>query len=202
MPAAYLIRRASVAGWVGESWTGLPAVALAIACFASAQHLGGSGFIACFAGGLIFGIRRADSRHALLRDAESLGDALALLTWVVFGAIVVSDAWDAVTPRVLLYAVLSLTVVRMLPVALSLVGTPLPAADRLFIGWFGPRGLASVVFSVLVLDADLPRGETIEATIVCTVLLSILAHGASANPLIHALAPRWRAREAGAAGNT
>jgi NhaP-type Na+/H+ or K+/H+ antiporter len=199
LPAAFLIRRAFDRGWVGATWTGLPAVALAVACFALAQHLGGSGFIACFTGGLVFGVRRAESRHALLEGAESVGDALALLTWVVFGAIVVWPSWGAVTPSVLAYAVLSLTLVRMLPVALSLAGTPVPAADRLFIGWFGPRGLASIVFGVLVLGAHLPHGDTITATIVCTVLLSVLAHGVTANPLVRALAPAWRARPPGGA---
>ena len=159
-----------------------------------AQHLGGSGFIAAFTGGLIFGARLRDLRHALLQGAESVGDVLALFTWVAFGAILVWQTRGAVTPQVLVYAVLSLTVARMVPVALSLAGTPVPASDRLFIGWFGPRGLASVVFGILVLGAQLPGGGTIEATIVWTVLLSVLAHGATANPLIRALAPRWRAR--------
>ena len=195
-PAAFLIRRAFHRGWVGATWTGIPAVALAIACFALAQHLGGSGFIACFVGGLVFGIRRPESRHALLRGAESVGDALALLTWLVFGALVVWQTWALITPRVMIYAVLSLTLVRMLPVALSLAGTRVPATDRLFIGWFGPRGLASIVFGVIVFGADLPGGGTIQATIVCTVLFSVFAHGVTANPLVRALAPAWRARAA------
>ena len=196
-PAAFLIRRAFHRGWVGATWTGIPAVALAIACFALAQHLGGSGFIACFVGGLVFGIRRPESRHALLHGAESVGDALALLTWLVFGALVVWQTWALITPRVMIYAVLSLTLVRMLPVALSLAGTHVPATDRLFIGWFGPRGLASIVFGVIVFGADLPGGGTIQATIVCTVLFSVFAHGVTANPLVRALAPAWRARAAG-----
>ena len=100
------------------------------------------------------------------------------------------------TPAVLAYALLSLTVVRMLPVALSLAGTAVPASDRLFIGWFGPRGLASIVFGVIVLDAGLPGTATIAATIVCTVLLSVIMHGVTANPLVRRLAPGWRAREA------
>ena len=94
----------------------------------------------------------------------------------------------------MIYAVLSLTLVRMLPVALSLAGTHVPATDRLFIGWFGPRGLASIVFGVIVFGADLPGGGTIQATIVCTVLFSVFAHGVTANPLVRALAPAWRAR--------
>jgi len=190
VPGAALIGRARSAGWLGPTWTGVPAMGLAVASFALAQHLGGSGFIACFAGGLIFGSRRPD-RHDLLRAAEGAGDVLSLLTWVVFGAMVVLQVAGAASGPVLLYAVLSLTLVRMLPVWICLAGTAVPARDRLFIGWFGPRGLASVVFGVLILDAALDGGDALAATIACTVLLSVIGHGASATPLIRALAPGW-----------
>ena len=195
IPGALLVGRATAAGWIAPGWTGVPAMALAVACFALAQGIGGSGFIACFVGGLAFGARRPD-RHALLRAAEGTGDVLSLLTWVVFGALVLVAVAPAVTPPVVLYALLSLTLARMLPVWLCLRGTATGAADRLFIGWFGPRGLASIVFGVLILSADLPGSDTLAATIACTVLLSVIAHGASAGPLIRALAPRWAAAAA------
>jgi len=86
-----------------------------------------------------------------------------------------------------LYAVLSLTLIRMLPVYLALAGLGLNTKEKLFIGWFGPRGLASIVFGVIVLDAHLPGGVTLVATVVCTILLSIVAHGLSAGPLAAAL---------------
>ena len=190
IPGAWLLGRARAAGWLGPNWTGVPAMGLAVACFALAQAAGGSGFIACFAGGLAFGARRPD-RHDLLRASEGAGDVLSLLTWVLFGALVVPSVSGAVSLSVLLYAVLSLTVVRMVPVWLCLSGTGIVSRDRLFIGWFGPRGLASIVFGVLILTADLPGGTTIAATIVCTVLLSVIFHGATATPLIGALAPAW-----------
>lgn len=195
IPGAFLVGRARAAGWVGPNWTGVPAMGLAVACFALAQGIGGSGFIACFVGGLAFGARRPD-RHELLHAAEGAGDVLSLFTWVVFGALVVPQVADAVTLLVILYAVLSLTVVRMLPVWLCLRGTRIVPHDRLFIGWFGPRGLASIVFGVLILSAGLPGADTLAATIVCTVLLSVVAHGASAGPLIRALAPGWAERTA------
>ena len=197
LAATGLVHRAAAAGWIGASWRGLPAVALAVACFALAQEAGGSGFIACFVGGLVFGARLPHEHHVLLKGAESAGEAMALLTWVVFGAVVVWSVADFVTPAVVAYAVLSLTLVRMLPVALALAGTALPRTDRLFIGWFGPRGLASIVFGVLVLDAELPGSDTIGAVVVVTVVLSVLAHGVTANPLVRALAPGWRARASG-----
>ena len=155
----------------------------AIAIFAAAQALGGSGFVACFVGGVAF---RAppEAKHPLLVGAEAVGDGLALITWVVFGAGVIWQVADRITPAAVLYAVLSLTVIRMLPVWLSLAGTALTAADKLFIGWFGPRGLASIVFGILILDADLPKPITVWPTVVVTILLSVIAHGITANPLV------------------
>jgi NhaP-type Na+/H+ or K+/H+ antiporter len=194
LPGALLVRRALAAGWIGHGWRGIPAIALALACFAAAQALGGSGFIASFVGGLVFGTRGGGA-EGLLQGAEGAGETLALLTWVAFGAVVVWPVREAVTPAVLLYAVLSLTLVRMLPVYLSLRGTAVTAVDRLFIGWFGPRGLASIVFGVLIVSAGLPNSATIEATVVCTVLMSVVLHGVTANPVVRILGPAWRGRE-------
>lgn len=190
VPGAWLVGRARAAGWIGPTWTGVPAFGLAVACFSLAQALGGSGFIGCFVGGLAFGARRPD-RHALLRAAEGAGDVLSLMTWIVFGALVVFQVADALSWAVLAYAVLSLTLVRMLPVWLCLQGTTVELRDRLFIGWFGPRGLASIVFGVLILSADIAGADVLGATIACTVLLSVIAHGATAGPLIRRLAPAW-----------
>jgi NhaP-type Na+/H+ or K+/H+ antiporter len=126
----------------------------------------------------------------LLRGAEHTGEALALLTWVVFGGIVVARMIDRVTWPALLYTVLSLTVVRMLPVFLCLIGTRTSTADRLFIGWFGPRGLATIVFAILVLDAKLPGNDTVILAAGWTVLLSVITHGVTANPLVKRMAGR------------
>jgi len=106
-----------------------------------------------------------------------------MLTWVVFGGPVLGR----VTWSMLIYAVLSLTVIRIVPVLLSLLGSGMSIGSKLFIGWFGPRGLASIVFGVIVFDAGVPGRETIAATVVCTVLLSIILHGSTANPLITTL---------------
>lgn len=170
-------------GWGGEIWMQITIPALAMACFATAQSLEGSGFISCFVGGLIAGALMRDHKAPLLLAAEATGDTLALLTWVAFGAVVAGSAadyfaWDAVG-----YAVLSLTVIRMLPVYVSLAGMGLTASDKLFLGWFGPRGLASIVFAVIVLNEHLPGGETLKQTVVWTIILSVLAHGLTANPL-------------------
>jgi NhaP-type Na+/H+ or K+/H+ antiporter len=185
-----MLRFAEARGWISEHWVEIPIVALAAVCFAAAQAAGGSGFIACFVGGLLLSGLRQRHKNELLRGAEHTGEALALLTWVVFGGIVVARLIDRVTWPALLYAVLSLTVIRMLPVFLCLIGTRTNAADKLFIGWFGPRGLATIVFAVLVLDEKLPGNDTIILTAGWTVLLSVIAHGVTANPLVKRMAGR------------
>jgi NhaP-type Na+/H+ or K+/H+ antiporter len=190
--AAYALRAAMRREWLAESWRGIAIVALAIACFAAAQALGGSGFIACFVGGLTLNALRPPDKHALLRGAEGAGEAFSFVTWVVFGAAVVWQFAGNITLPVVAYALLSLTVARMLPVFLSLSGTGVSFTDRLFAGWFGPRGLASVVFGIIILDAGLPNIGTVEATIGCTIVLSVVLHGLSANPVIGRLSKTWR----------
>jgi NhaP-type Na+/H+ or K+/H+ antiporter len=188
---AWLLRLCAGRGWVTATWRQLPVVALAFSCFAAAQELGGSGFIAAFVGGLLFGALAKREKHELLLAAEGTGDTLALFTWVVFGVGVVGQAVGYFSWTVLLYALLSLTLVRMLPVYLSLSRLPLQPEAKLFIGWFGPRGLASIVFGILVLDAHLPGGGTLAVTVVCTIVLSILLHGLTANPLVALFARTW-----------
>ncbi|HYC14766.1 MAG TPA: cation:proton antiporter [Stellaceae bacterium] len=154
--AVALLRLTSRHGWLGEGWVQVPAVAVAILCYAGAQAAGGSGFIACFVGGLVVSWLAPPRKHELLFGAESVGETLAMLTWVAFGAISVGQVLGRFDFSILLYAVLSLTVVRMLPVYLCLVGTGMGAAGKLFIGWFGPRGLASIVFGIIVFNERLP----------------------------------------------
>ena len=191
---AHLVRVCSVKGRMNESWEQLPVIALSLLCFAVAQALGGSGFIACFAGGFLFGVLIRSHKKPLLLAAEGTGDTLALITWVVFGAAVVGQTLMHLSWNVVLYAVLSLTVVRMVPVFVCLTGLKLGVAEKLFMGWFGPRGLASVVFAVIVLNKELPGCGPIGITVACTIILSIVAHGISANPLITGLVSRLKRR--------
>ena len=188
--AAIPIRFAVGRGWTSQIWLQIPIPALTLLCFATAQATGGSGFIACFVGGLTAGALARRHKDELLRPAEGVGDTLALLTWVAFGAVAVALPRDALSWRVVLYALLSLTLIRMIPVLISLIGTGLPLRAKLFIAWFGPRGLASIVFIIIVLDEHLPGSATLAMTVVCTVLLSVLAHGLSANPLAAAFGSR------------
>jgi NhaP-type Na+/H+ or K+/H+ antiporter len=190
--ASFALRAAMARAWLTESWFSIAVVALAVGCFAAAQALGGSGFIACYIGGMTFNALRPPEKHALLRGAEGTGDALSFATWVVFGSAVVGQLADRLTLPILVYAVLSLTMVRMLPVFLCLSGSSISTSDKLFVGWFGPRGLASVVFAIIILDANVPGFETIGVAIATTIVLSVLLHGLSANPIIGAFSERWR----------
>ena len=184
--AAGMLQMAARWNWTSTHWLHVPVVALAGLCFATAQALGGSGFIACFVGGLLFGYLH-DHPKDLVGGAASTGEVLAMLTWVAFGGPILARLLGHVTWPMMIYAVLSLTVIRIVPVFLSLLGTGMSSATKLFIGWFGPRGLASVVFAVIIFDADAPGKEVLAVTAASTVLLSIVAHGATANPLISLL---------------
>jgi NhaP-type Na+/H+ or K+/H+ antiporter len=198
--AVWLLRLCKRRDWISHTWIQIPVVALAFACFATAQALGGSGFIASFVGGLLFGVRLKEHREGLLRAAEGTGDTFALLTWVVFGAAVVSQAFSYVSWSIVLYAVLSLTLIRMLPVFVSVAGLGASTEGKLFMGWFGPRGLASIVFGFIVLDTTLPNSQVLAQVVAWTVILSILAHGVTANPWARAFGERWRRASGGERG--
>ncbi|MBS0561264.1 MAG: cation:proton antiporter [Proteobacteria bacterium] len=181
---AVVLRLARRRGGIDHHWLHVPVVALAALCFCAAQALGGSGFIACFAGGLLFGFLRERDAEDMLGGAASTGEVLAMLTWLTFGGPVLGRLLPEMGWRQVAYAVLSLSVVRIAPVLLSLAGTGLGMGQKLFIGWFGPRGLASIVFAVIVVDAGLPGARTVAVTAACTVLMSVVAHGMTANPLV------------------
>jgi len=179
-----LVKFCGARGWISGSWTRIPVIALAMFCFALSQWLGGSGFIGAFVGGMLFGalIKDHEAKEELLGGAEGMGNLMSLLTWFVFGAVAFGEGLQHVSWEVILYAVLSLTIVRMLPVLLCLVGIKMRVDSKLFLGWFGPRGLASIVFIVIVLEENLPGSEILTAVVTWTVALSIIAHGVSAVP--------------------
>ncbi|MEQ8854866.1 cation:proton antiporter [Gimesia sp.] len=183
IPGSAALRICAERGWVAGSWLQIPVIALSIFCFALAQFLGGSGFIACFIGGMTFGALTHKHKHVVLEAAEGTGDTLALLTWFAFGTFLLAPPVLQFDWRILLYAVASLTIIRMLPVYLCLFGKHFRLDTVLFLGWFGPRGLASIVFAVMVADASLPHKDLLIATTSWTILFSVIVHGLSANPL-------------------
>ncbi len=180
---AWLMRKCMERGWITEIWKQVTVVFLAIACFTVAQSLHGSGYIAAFVGGIVFSYNAKEETHRLVLAAEGTGEALALVTWMLFGSAVIGQVFESFTWQVVVYALLSLTVVRMLPVFFCLSGTGEDTRSRLFLGWFGPRGLASIVFTIIVLNKNLPGGNLLALVVVCTVFFSLIAHGISANPL-------------------
>jgi NhaP-type Na+/H+ or K+/H+ antiporter len=184
---AWLIDRAGAAKWMAESYEGAAILGLALLAFAGAETIGGNGFIAAFVAGLVFGNLVRGRCGFIFEFAEAEGQLLVLLTFLIFGATILPEAATDLGPWVLLYAVLSLTLARMLPVAVSLVGSGVQRPTVAFLGWFGPRGLASVLFALLVLEtAEIPVAGRVVAITIVTVSLSILAHGLTAAP-----ATRW-----------
>ena len=169
---------------VSGSWLQVVPLAAAGLAFGIADPIGGSGFIAAFVGGFVFGAVRRQSGGEVEYLIEELGAVLTAVTFVVFGAALLGPVLGDVTWSVALYALLSLTIVRMLPVAIAMIGTGARGPTVAFLGWFGPRGLASIVFAVLVLEeGDLPHDALILTTTYVAIGLSVLAHGLTAAPL-------------------
>jgi sodium/hydrogen antiporter len=176
---------------VAEDWLRVIPLAAAGLAYAIATALGGSGFIAAFVAGLVFGVLYRSRGGEVTYLVEAGGQVLNAVTFIVFGAVALGPALHVLDWRIALYAVLSLTVARMVPVALALRGLHPRRPTVAFVGWFGPRGLASIVFAVIVLEeASLPHVDLLIATVLITVGLSVYAHGLTALPLTNAYA-RW-----------
>jgi sodium/hydrogen antiporter len=179
-----LVNTARRRGWAAEGFAGPAVLGLAVCAYASAVALHGNGFIAAFVAGLAFGTTGGRRGEPLVPFVEETGALVSLLVWLAFGAVAVVPAVKLLTWQVFLYAVLSLTVIRMAPVAVALAGTGLDRATVALVGWFGPRGLASVVFALLALEEiGSPTANHAVAVITVTVLLSVVLHGATSDPL-------------------
>ena len=181
--AVWLLERSVRLGWISSVWNQISVPAVAVSCFAIAQSIHGSGYIAAFIGGMLFGVLAGDKTHKLVMPGEGVAEALAMMTWLIFGIAVIGQIAPSFTWEIVLYSLLSLTVIRMLPVFLSLAGTGESLVNKLFLGWFGPRGLASIVFAIMVFNENIPGSKTISTIVACTVAMSLVLHGISANPL-------------------
>jgi len=190
----WLVSRARSHAWTSPVSEQLAVLALAVLAYTGSVAIGGNGFVAAFVGGLLFGQATKGSLYGPVEFSETIGLFMSFFVWTLFGALFVGPVltrqthWTAIG-----YAVLSLTVVRMLPVALSLIGLGMHRSTLLFMGWFGPRGLASVVFTLVALE-DLKSGSPDQNPLVqvatWTILLSVVAHGVTAG----IWAPRYGAR--------
>jgi NhaP-type Na+/H+ or K+/H+ antiporter len=180
---AWLLDMAAKKEWITESYEGAAVIGTALLAYSGAEIIDGNGFIAAFVGGLIFGNFVRGRCGFVFEFAEAEGQILVLLTFLIFGAAILPHSFGEIDWVTALYAILSLTVIRMLPVGLSLIGSGVRAPTVAFLGWFGPRGLASMLFALFVLE-EIPTaaGDKILIITIATVSLSILAHGLSAAP--------------------
>ena len=176
---------------IADPWLQVIPAAGALLAYGTASGLGGSGFIAAFVAGLTFRLALGRDPGQINDFGEKFGNVLSGVTFVLFGAILLGPALGELSWKLALYAVLSLTLVRMLPVAIAMLGLRTRAPTLGFLGWFGPRGLASIVFAVIVVEeSNLPHENLIVLAIYLTVGLSVFAHGLSAAPLADRYA-RW-----------
>jgi NhaP-type Na+/H+ or K+/H+ antiporter len=182
---ARYIRWGDDSGWMLRGFQKICWLALIMVAYGSALLIGGNGFIAAFVFGIVSG------RYMSVREMQSLDDfaeienaLLMLMTYILFGMVMVLPAFERLNLTVVLYAILSLTAIRMIPVAVSLLGTKLRSVSVLFIGWFGPRGIASILYVLTVVAAeDLAGRDTIYTVVMVTIFMSVLAHGLTAAPL-------------------
>jgi NhaP-type Na+/H+ or K+/H+ antiporter len=191
-----LALRARRGGWASTTSLSLGVMALALISYAGGSSIGGNGFVASFLSGLVFALVSRDELQDATEYSETTGVFLSYVVWTLFGALLVGpvladSTWDL---SAIVFAVLALTVARMVPVTLALWGTGLPARQVTLIGWFGPRGLASVVFLMhslhdLHLTHDVATEPAVEA-VVWTIAISVLAHGLTSGPLIPRLTRR------------
>ena len=191
---AGIITQADRRGLIADRWRQVVPAAGAALAYGIASGLDGSGFIAAFVAGIVFRALLGRDPAELNDLSEEVGDVLNGLTFLLFGAILLGPALTDLSWRIVLYAILSLTVVRMAPVALALLGSRARPPTLGFVGWFGPRGLASIVFAVIVVEESrLPHEQLIVLAVYATVGLSVFAHGISAAPLARRYADWYEA---------
>ncbi len=181
---AQLVTAGTRSGWMSHTFQHLSSLGLALLSFAGAELIGGNGFIAAFCAGLALGNTASKGIcDCLYEFAEAEGQLLTLLIFLVFGAVMLPMTAGHLSWQVVAYGALSLTLIRLLPVALSLLGAGLRPQTVLFLGWFGPRGIASILFGLLVVENSVLRQrEEIFLVVLVTVAMSIVAHGVTAFP--------------------
>lgn len=181
---ARLLDYAQQRDWIVESAQGIVFLSTALVSFSASILVGGNGFIAAFVSGAVFGNTYRHDLHFINEFMEGAGQLLTMAAFLVFGALMLPDGLAHFSWSTVLVSISFLTVVRMVPIFLALVGTGLAMREKLFLGWFGPRGLASILFTLIIMDEfDLPNEEELLACVSLTVALSVLLHGVTAAPL-------------------
>jgi sodium/hydrogen antiporter len=176
---AWAIRRSTTAGWVSEAWAAIGVGAIALAAYAATVSLDGSGFIAAWVAGFVAGAVGGRAIRDRTGFTEDVGALLTTIGFFAFGVLFVGPNLTAIGWAAVGYAVLSLTVVRMLPVAAALAGSGVRRPTVWYVGWFGPRGLASIVFMLLAIEGG-ARTDAFVVAVTVTVVLSVVLHGATA----------------------
>jgi len=186
-----LIEWSSKKDWMSREFQDISALGLSLLAFSVAELIGGNGFIAAFTAGLTLGNTSKTVCACLYEFGEAEGQLLTLITFMIFGAFMVLPELSNINWQIILYGALSLTMIRMIPVALSLIGVGLKLPTMLFLGWFGPRGIASILFALLILEeSGITNGNEIFSVIMVTVLFSVFTHGLTSVPLSN-----WYARK-------
>lgn len=176
---ATVISRSSARGWMNDTWAQLATLALALVCFGIGERLHASGFVTAFAGGLAYATvsPRSAAKPALTQVSDAAGQVLELLVFALFGSFAVIAAWRDAGWPVVVFAVVAVFAVRVAAVIIALAGSGVPARSRLFMGWFGPRGIGSVVLGLLVIEqGDIHHDALIKQAVVVVVTLSLLIH--------------------------
>jgi NhaP-type Na+/H+ or K+/H+ antiporter len=174
---------------ISISSQGVVFLCTAFAAFLLSEEIGGNGFISAFVAGAVFGNVYKHDITFISELMESQGQLLTMAAFFIFGSVLLPAGIEHMSWIPVVVALLFLSVVRMLPIAISLIGTGLPLKEKLFLGWFGPRGLASILFSLIIIDEyEIPHEEELLACVVMTVFLSIVLHGITANPLVRRIA--------------
>jgi NhaP-type Na+/H+ or K+/H+ antiporter len=195
----WLLGLAQRRNWMAAERQTIGLVTLPLLCLVASEAVGASMFIAAYVAGLAVQIGFAEAGERSSEFAENWGQLFNFFVFFLFGLLVARD-WRSFNAALVVFAMLSLTVIRMIPVALALAGTGLSRSTVLFVGWFGPRGLASIVLGLVYLErhTNLPGESTIRLAVMATVLLSIFAHGLSALPGIDLYASRISSLDSGA----
>ena len=193
----WIVARSRRRGWMSDTWAQLATLAIALVCFAAGERSHGSGFVAAFAGGLMFAfVARRVAIRPDTQVSDAAGQLLEFMVFAMFGGYAVIVGWRDADWRVVVFAILALFVVRLIAVHVALIRSGIAMHERTFIGWFGPRGIGTLVLGVLMIGrGEIEQAHLITQVVAVTVTLSLVVHSATAWAGIRWLAARGSDRE-------
>ena len=182
---AKITQKAIEKGYMEHQYRNLTPIALAIFAYYMAEFVHGNGYISAFFTGLLYGNIAPNLRKSVEEFAESEGEFLVMISFLIFGLVFVPDMVEYLNFNVIIYALISLTLIRMIPIVIGMGRLNVDMPTRFFISWFGPRGIASILYIIVAVHklGSIQGHEEIFATASLTILLSIILHGISAQPL-------------------